>query len=176
MNENQRIIQHRFHPLWISDEVRAQIATIKLQSLNHFERGFHGFGFLDGDHAILTYFIHRPSDNRSDCRVPICGNSSNLSNHIALDFLGQAANFLSGALDGLVDTAFDGHRVAASRNCLYTFAENCLRQNGGGSGAIAGNIRCLRSHFTNHLGAHILERVLEFNLFCDRNTVFGDGR
>jgi hypothetical protein len=47
--------------------------------------------------------------------------------------------------------------------------------NGCGGSAVAGNIRGLRSDFSDHLCAHVLERVAELDLLGDRDTVLGDG-
>ena len=34
----------------------------------------------------------------------------------------------------------------------------------------------LRSHFANHLGAHVLKAVLQFDFFGNGHAVLGDGR
>ena len=49
-------------------------------------------------------------------------------------------------------------------------------EQGGGCGAIARGIGGLRSDFAHHLGAHILELVLEFDLLRHCDAVLGDAR
>src|SRR4029077_17803846 len=46
---------------------------------------------------------------------------------------------------------------------------------GGSRGAVAGLIGGVGSDFLHHLRAHVLEFVLELDLFRDRHTVLGDG-
>jgi hypothetical protein len=43
-----------------------------------------------------------------------------------------------------------------------------------GRGAVAGLVAGLRGDFAHHLGAHVLELVLEFDLLGDRDSVLGD--
>src|SRR5262249_4977851 len=78
--------------------------------------------------------------------------------------------------DGLLDTAFEGHRVGAGRYSLHAFTEDALRQDGGGGGTVAGDVAGLGCHFTHHLCAHVLQRVLEFGFLGDGDAVLGDVR
>ena len=77
--------------------------------------------------------------------------------------------------DGLVDAALQVHRVHAGGHVLHAFAHDGLRQHGGGGGAVTGVVAGLGSDFLDHLGAHVLELVLELDLLGDRDTVLGDG-
>ena len=78
--------------------------------------------------------------------------------------------------DGLVDAALDGHRVRAGGDVLEAFAEDRLREHGGGRGAVAGDVRRLGRDFLHHLRAHVLERIGELDLLGDGDAVLGDGR
>ena len=49
-------------------------------------------------------------------------------------------------------------------------------KNGCGGGAVAGDVVGLRSNFADHLGAHVLELVFEFDFLGDGNAVLGDAR
>ena len=49
-------------------------------------------------------------------------------------------------------------------------------ENGRGRGAVAGDVVGLRGHFAHHLGAHVLELVLELDLLGDGDAVLGDAR
>jgi len=51
-----------------------------------------------------------------------------------------------------------------------------LGKNGCCGGAVTGVIARLGSNFLDHLRTHVLELVFQFDLFCYRYTVFGDGR
>ena len=140
------------------------------------ELGGHGLGFLDRDHAVLADLLHRFGDDVADGGVAVGGNGADLRDHVAGDGLGELLDFLDGHFDGLIDAALDGHRVRARGNRLHALAEDRLRQNRGGGGAVAGDVGGLRRHFAHHLGAHVLERILQLDLFGHRHAVFGDGR
>ena len=57
---------------------------------------------------------------------------------------------------------------------LAALAEDGLREHGGGGGAVASDVTGLRGHFAHHLGAHVLELVLELDLLGDGHAVLGD--
>ncbi len=77
---------------------------------------------------------------------------------------------------GLVDAALQVHRVHAGGDVLHAFADDRLGQHGGGGGAVTGDVGGLGSDFLDHLRAHVLELVLQFDFLGDRNAVLGDGR
>jgi hypothetical protein len=79
-----------------------------------------------------------------------------------------------GDFDGLVDAALDLHRVVAGGDQLDPFAVDRLGQNGGGGGAVTGDVGGLGSDFLDQLGAHVLELVLQFDLLGDGHAVLGD--
>ena len=64
--------------------------------------------------------------------------------------------------------------LAPAATFLHAFAENRLRQHGRGRGAVAGHVGGLGSHFTHHLGSHVLDAFLQLDLFGDRHAVLGD--
>ena len=78
--------------------------------------------------------------------------------------------------DGLLDAALHGHRIGAGSDRLYAFAIDRLGQNGGGGGAVAGDVAGLRGNFAHHLRAHVFEGVLQFDFLGDGDAVLGDGR
>ena len=51
-----------------------------------------------------------------------------------------------------------------------------LREQGGGGGAVAGDVVRLGGDFADELCAHVLERILELDVLCDRHAVVGDQR
>ena len=77
--------------------------------------------------------------------------------------------------DGLLDAALERHRVGAGRDRLRAFAIDGLGQNGGGGGAVAGDVGSLAGDFAHHLRAHVLQRILEFDFLGDRDAVLGNG-
>ena len=79
-------------------------------------------------------------------------------------------------LDGLGDAALDGHRIGAGGDVLRAFAVDGLGQHRGRRGAVAGDVRRLARHFLDHLGADVLERVLQLDFLRDGDAVLGDRR
>src|SRR5690606_11431945 len=89
---------------------------------------------------------------------------------------GQLADFLDGPGHGLVDAALEVHRVHAGGDRLHALAQDGLGEHGGGGGAVTRNVGGLGRHFLQHLGAHVLELVLELDLLGHGHAVLGDGR
>ena len=58
----------------------------------------------------------------------------------------------------------------------FTPSRRLPRQDGGGGGAVAGDVGGLAGDFLHHLGAHVFELVLQLDFFGDGDAVFGDGR
>src|SRR5439155_1472140 len=54
--------------------------------------------------------------------------------------------------------------------------EDRLRQHRRGGRAVPGDVGRLGRHFLHHLGAHVLHRILELELLCDRHAVLGHRR
>src|SRR5205807_7067705 len=129
------------HAFRIGNEVRRQVAAVKLHALNHVQLGFHGLGFFNGDHAVFADFLHSFGNDAANGFIVVGGNGADLGNHVAGDRLGQAvkkafvavAFFVDGAADGgngLLNAALQGHRIGAGGHSLYAFAEDGLGQNG----------------------------------------------
>ncbi len=57
MDQNQRILQHAFHPFLIGCKVSGQIAPVKTHSLDDLQFGRHGFGLFHRDDAVPTDFL-----------------------------------------------------------------------------------------------------------------------
>jgi hypothetical protein len=67
-----------------------------------------------------------------------------------------------------------GFMPAATRG--HAFANDRLGEHGGGGGAVTGLVVGLAGDFAQHLRAHVLELVLEFDFLGDGNAVLGDAR
>jgi hypothetical protein len=75
----------------------------------------------------------------------------------------------------LVDAALQCHGAGAGRDQLLAFAVDGLRQDGGGGGAVAGDVARLAGDFLDHLGAHVFELVFQGDFLGDRDAVLGHG-
>ena len=92
------------------------------------------------------------------------------------DLLGALLDVLHDGGDRDVDAALEVHRVHAGGHRLGAFPHDRLRQHGRGGGAVAGHVVGLLGDLAHHLGAHVLELVLELDLLRDRHAVLGDAR
>ena len=77
-------------------------------------------------------------------------------------------------LDGLVDAALDGDRVAAGGDVAKAFVDDGLGEHGGGGGSVAGDVVGLGGDFLAELGAHVLVGIFELDLLGDGDAVLGD--
>jgi hypothetical protein len=88
----------------------------------------------------------------------------------------QLLQLFDGGANGLVDAALQVHRVHAGGNVLHAFAHDGLGQHGGGGGAVTGVVAGLGSDFLDHLRAHVLQLVLQFDFLGHGHAVLGHGR
>ena len=82
-------------------------------------------------------------------------------------------NSLNGCVNGLLNALLDDHRVCARNDVLHALAHECLSEQGGGGGAVAGNVVCLCGDFLDELSAHVLERILKLDILGNRDAVVG---
>ena len=79
------------------------------------------------------------------------------------------------SLDGGLDALLQAHRVSASGDIAQAFTNHGLRQNGGGSGAVASDVVSLLGDLLDELGADFLIGIVELDLLGDGDTVVGNG-
>ena len=164
------------HALGIGDEVRREVAAVELHALDDVERRLQGLVLLDGDDAFLADLAHGLGDDVADGAVRVGGDGADLRDlFLGLGGLGELLELGVDGLDGLVDAALERHRVVAGGDHLGAFAEDGARENGGGGGAVAGDVGSLGGDFLHHLRAHVLELVLELDFLGDGDAVLGDG-
>src|SRR4029077_14907848 len=100
-----------------------------------------------------------------DSLVIVGGDAADLGDHVTGDGLGQFIQLPLGALAGLgidvaanhvhslLDAALHRHRISAGCDGLDAFTIDGLGENGGGGGAIAGDVAGLGGDLTHHLCA-----------------------
>src|SRR5208283_4759848 len=174
VDQDQRVFQHALHALRVGNEIGREVAAVELHAFHDLQGGLHGLGLFHGDDAVLANLLHGFGDDAADLTVIVGGDGADLGDHVALYVSVEFLDFLDGDFDGLVDAALEGGGAGAGRNRLHAFAEDRLSQNRGGGGAIAGDVAGLGSHFTNHLSAHVLERIPQFDFLGYRDAVLGD--
>ena len=79
-----------------------------------------------------------------------------------------------GGLNGLGHALLHDDGVGARGEVLQTLAHHGLREQGGGGGAVAGDVVGLGGDLTHQLRAHVLKRIVQLDLLGDGHTVVGD--
>src|SRR3569623_1899106 len=175
-DENQRVIELGAHVLLVVDEVGRQIAAVELHAFHHVDLVVEARAFFDGDDAFFADLVHGVGDDLADGLIGIGGVGAHVGDGLAVGAgLGHLLELGDRSGHGLVDTALLVHRVHAGGHRLHAFAQDGLGQDGGGGGAVAGDIGGLRRHFLYNLRAHVLELIFQIDFLGDGHSVLGDG-
>ena len=173
-DEDERVVDDGFHLVGIGDHVGGEIAAVKLHAFDYIAVGLGGLAFLEGDDAVLADLLHGFGDQGADVLVA-GGNGADAGDVLGPGHgLGDTLHCLDGGLSGLLDALLHDHGVCARGQILQTFADHGLGQNGGGGGAVAGDIVGLGGDFLDELCAHVLKSVLKLDLLGDGDAVVGD--
>src|SRR3954470_16533959 len=168
------VVDDRFHPLRVGDEVRRDVALVEAHAFDELELEAEGVALLDGDDAFLADLVHRLGDDLADRGVAggDGGRGSNLL--LGLDVLGLLGQLLADALDGVLDAALQRHRVGAGGDVAQALADERLGEDGRGGRAVTSDVVGLLGDLFDELGADLLEGVLELDFLGDGHTVVGD--
>ena len=176
VEKNVGRIHLALHLLAVGNEVGGDITAVELHAFHHIDRSLSAFGFLYSDYTLFLHLLHGFGDEAADLLVIVGGNAGNI-----LDFLYIVVNLLALGLDtlyhagnSLVDTALEVHRVGTGGNVLEAYIDDGLCEDGGGGCAVAGLVARLGGNLLHELGAHILERVLEFDFASHGNAILSD--
>ena len=177
VDQDVGVVEFHLHLFGIGDEIGAQIATVELHAFDHVQLAVHALGFFNRDHAFLADLFHGLGNHRADFGFAVGRDGADLGDFARTGHrLGTRLQIFHNLGHGHVDAALQVHRVHAGGNRLHAFAHDGLGQHGGGGGAVTGSVVGLRGHFAHHLGAQILELVLQFDFLGNRHTVLGDAR
>ena len=169
------VVEDRLHPLGVGDEVGRDVALVEAHALDGLELDAEGVGLLDGDDAFLADDVHRLGDDLAD--LGVAGrHAGRVGDLVAgLDVLGLVLDGLDGQLGGLLDAALEAHRVGPGGHVAQALADQGLGEDGGGGGAVTGDLVGLLGHLLDQLGPDLLPRVLELDLVGDGHAVVRDG-
>src|SRR5680860_98573 len=173
-DEDVGIVEDGLHPLRVGDEVGRDVTLVEAHTLGELKIEPEGVALFDGDYAFLADLVHGLGDDLADRGVAgrDRGRRSNLL--LGLDVLGHAEQLLGDGFDSLLDAALQRHRVGAGGNVAQTLANHGLSQNGCGGRAVTCDVVSLLGNFLDELGADLLVRLLELDLFGDGNTIVGN--
>ena len=97
---------------------------------------------------------------RSPIAVVVGGDGGDLRHLLALGDLGAVLLDRFDDRSGAgFDAALEGHRVGAGGDVLEAFVHDRLAEDGGGGGAVAGDVVGLGGDLLGQLGADVLEGV-----------------
>ena len=112
---------------------------------------------------------------RADLRVAVGRDGADLGDLIVRgDVLGVLLEVRDDGFDREVDATLEVHRVHAGGDGLGAFPDDGVSEHGRSGGAVAGLVGGLGRDLTHHLGAHVLELVVELDLLGDGDAVLGD--
>ena len=68
-DEDERVVEDRFHAVGVGHEVRGDVAAVELHALGVFLLEAQRLTFLDGDDAVLADLVHDLGDELADLRI-----------------------------------------------------------------------------------------------------------
>jgi hypothetical protein len=106
VNEDIRVFKNRFHRLGVRHEVWREVAFVELHTFDDVECCLDALGFLDGNRAVLTDFVHRVGNDVADGLVAVRGNRRHLADLAAVfDLLADVLELFDGGFHRLLDSA-----------------------------------------------------------------------
>ena len=174
-HEDERIVQQGLHLLAIGHEVRADVAAVELHTFDHFHLGLGTLGFLNGDNAVLLHLRHSIGDEFTNECIVVGRNDTHLLHLgvVVAHVLALLLQVLHDGGHGLVNTAFEVHRVGTCGHVLDTDIDDGLGQHRSGGGTVTGLVVGLGSDLLDHLGAHVGEAVFQLHCLGYGYTVLG---
>jgi hypothetical protein len=168
------VFDDRFHAVGVGHEVGRDVAAVELEAVDELRFELDAAGFLDGDDAVLAHLLHDVGDEFADLLI-VGGDGGDVGDLLlGEDGLRLGAEVFDGGLEGRFDAALDHHRVVAGGDDLHAGVDERLGEDGGGGGAVAGDVVRLGRHLLGQLGAHVLEGVFELDFAGDGDAVLGD--
>ena len=174
-DEYQRIVEYSFHFVRVGCHVRRDVTTVKLHTFYGFQAGFHGFGFFNGDYAVVANFFHSVCNQVTDFFVSSRDGSNLCFSFFSFYFLRNSFQFFNQNINCFLDTFFQNHGVSASSYVSHAFANHSLSKYGSSSSAVTSNIVGFDGYFFNKLSTHVFKRIFQFNITSDGYAVIGDG-
>jgi hypothetical protein len=175
IDQDEGVFQGGHHLLGIGHEVGRQVASIKLHTLNNFKGCFHTFGFFNGDDPFFANLVHGLGDDVTDGFIIVRRNGADLGNvTLILGGLAQLLEFFDNDFNRGIYPPFNGHGIIAGRHQFLPLFINSSGQKRSRGCTITGRVTCFAGYLLDHLGAHVLELVFQFDLLGNGNAVFGN--
>src|SRR4029079_10487413 len=161
----------------VREQERREVTAVKLHAFDPFDLGAEALAFVDGDDAVFADLFHGLGEHLADFVVAVRGDGADLGHLFgALDFDGHLLELGRDVFDGFLDAFLHVDRIDARGHGLEAFVEDGFGEDGGGGGAVAGDVARFAGDFLHHLGAHVFVGVFELYILGNGDAVFGDGR
>mmetsp|Transcript_80850 Transcript_80850/g.168729 ORF Transcript_80850/g.168729 Transcript_80850/m.168729 type:complete len:618 (+) Transcript_80850:65-1918(+) len=156
VEQHQGVLHLDLLGLGVGDEVRRDVPSVDLHTLNDLQLVHQGLAVLNSDGAILSDLLESRGDQVANELIAVGSDGSNALDALrGLDHGGLRSEVLQDHLHSLIHTSLDVHGVHASGNGLASFSEDRSREDRGSGGAIAGNIVRLARDLLHELGANV---------------------
>ncbi len=176
-DEDVGLLEHRLHAVLVGDHVGRDVALVELHALGELELHAERLALLDVDDAVLADLLDRVSDDVADLLVGSRDRGDAGDLLLATDLLRLlVAQVIDDLVDGRLDAAAKRQRIGPGGDVLEAVADDRLRQQRRGRGAVTGDVVGRRGDLADELGALVLEHVLDLDLTSDRDAVVGDRR
>ena len=173
-DEDDGVVELGDHLVGVGDHVSGDEAAVKLHAANGLDFGLHGLGLFHGDDAVVAHSLHGVGNEGANLGV-VGRNGGDLCDVVlALDLLAHVGKGAHGRFHSLIHAAAEHHGVGAGRQVAQALADHGLGEQGGGGGAVAGDVVGLDGDFLHQLSAHVLKGILKLDLFGDGHAVVGD--
>src|SRR6185436_7726468 len=110
-DQDERLVEHRLHPLGVRDHVGRQVALVELHALGELELEAERLALLDVHDAVLADLVDRIGDDVADLRVARRDGGDAGDVALAVDLLRLRLDRLDDLDGGLLDAALQAHRV-----------------------------------------------------------------
>ena len=170
-NQDKGFVEGNLHTLGVSDEVGREIATVEAHPFGKVHFVGHTFGFLDGDDAFPSHFVHSVGDKFGDAFL-VGGKGGDAGDLFpVLDGYSHSLEFVDYGGDSLVDAGFEANPVGPGGDVHKALTDHRAGQDYGSGGAVADDIVGFGRGLFDQLRAHIFIDVGEFDLFGDGDAV-----
>ena len=152
------------------------VALVEAHALDEVHLDAEGLALFDGDHTVLADLVDRLGDHGADLGVGRRdgGDVGDLF-LVVVDPLGAVEDRFATGGDAGLDAPLERHGIGAGGHVAQALVDHGPREDGGGGGAVAGDVVGLLGDLFDQLGADALVGVFEVDFLGDRHAVVGDG-
>jgi hypothetical protein len=175
VEQDRRVLEHRFLALGVGDEGRGEVPLVELHALGDGELDLGRGAVLDRDDAVLADLLEGLGEQLADL-LGLGRDGRHVGDVLALDLAGVLQQAGGDGLHGGLDARADLARGGAGGHVAQALGDQRLGEHGRGGGAVAGDVVGLGGDFLGQLRAEVLVRVVELHLAGDGHAVVGDQR